>query len=70
MKFKFQAIETSNVSANLERASYKRYPIKREDTTPALRDEYTAKRALYAKERDENQRAREAPMMAVSGHQF
>ena len=37
-------------------------------TTPALRKEFTAKNALYVSQHEEEQRAREAPIMAVSGN--
>ena len=66
----FNATETVNTSTKLERASYKGYPLKKEDTTPTLRKEFTARRDLYAKEREDQQTARDAPLVAVCSCHF
>jgi hypothetical protein len=70
IKLEFDATETHNTAAKLERASFRGYSLKKEDTTPALRKEFTAKNALYASQREEGQRAHEAPIVAVSGDHY
>jgi hypothetical protein len=70
IKLEYNATETVNTSTKLERASCKGYPLKKEDTTPALRKEFTARKDLYAKEREDQQRARDAPLVAVGSFRF
>jgi hypothetical protein len=70
IKLEFEATETRNTTGKLERASFRGYSLKKEDTTPALRKEFTAKNALYASQRKESQRAHEAPIVAVSDGRF
>jgi hypothetical protein len=36
MKLEFNATQTFNTSTKLQRASYKGYPLQKEDTTPTL----------------------------------
>jgi len=68
MKLEFQAMETFNPLASLTRANYKGYFATREHTTQALRNKFAAKSGLYARERRNRQKAREAPTMLVSGY--
>jgi hypothetical protein len=65
IKLEFNATETVNALTKLKHASYKGYPLKKEDTTPALQKEFIARRNLYAKERKDQQTARDAPLVAV-----
>ena len=65
IKREYNATETVNSSTKLERASCKGYPLKKEDTTPMLRKEFAARKDLYVKECEEQQRARDAPLIAV-----
>jgi hypothetical protein len=70
IKLEFGATKTCNISAKLECAGYNGYSVEKEDTTPAIRNEFKAKNAPYVQEREEKQRAREAPMVAVSSGRF
>jgi hypothetical protein len=70
IKLEYNATETVNTSTKLKRASCKGYPLKKEDTTPALKKEFTARKCLYAKEREDQQRARDAPLVAVGSFRF
>jgi hypothetical protein len=66
IKIEYNATETVNTSMKLKCASCKGYPLKKEDTTLALQKEFTAMKCLYAKEHEDQQRACDAPLVAVS----
>jgi hypothetical protein len=70
IKLKYNATETINTSTKLEHTRCKGYLLKKEDTTPALQKEFTVKKNLYVKEREDRQRAREAPLLVVGSFRF
>jgi len=72
IKLEFNATETLNPLTKLQRASYKGYLLKKEDKTPTLQKEFITRRDLYAygKEREDQQRGCDTPLVAVGSIHF
>jgi hypothetical protein len=70
MKLEFEANETHNALAKLERSSYKGFAVGTKDSTAVLQAEFRERKKIYADEREVQQTAREAPIIAVSGCKF